>query len=166
MEIRCAEGVVNHLSKAQALHNQLVPDCGLANSHVILTGLTYPAEKTKVPIQKASEVSGIQPSHPELRSKLSLMWVQVTPLLATTHFQREREWWYKPTWEAGVGVFPIVASGLMGSKSRSNRLAPSWKGPGASNLAAVRKKSSTSVRHAHTNSIDKVCNIQVLWLQA
>lgn len=46
-----------------------------------------------------------------------------------------------------MGVFPTgLASGLMGSKSRSNRLAPSWKGPGASNLAAVRKKSSVSIR--------------------
>lgn len=51
-----------------------------------------------------------------------------------------------------MGVFPTVASGLMGSKSRSNRLAPSWKGPGASNLAAVRKKSRTSIRQTHVHS--------------
>lgn len=67
-----------------------------------------------------------------------------------------------------MGVFPTVASGLMGSKSRSNRLAPSWKGPGASNLAAVRKKSSMSIRHAHTHtqSRRRVRDIQELRLQA
>lgn len=65
-----------------------------------------------------------------------------------------------------MGVFPTVASGLMGSKSRSNRLAPSWKGPGASNLAAVREKSSMSIRHTRVRGGGSVCDIPELRLQA
>lgn len=89
--------------------------------------------------------------------------VHVINQVGASQLRREKERQCEPTWEAGVGVFPTVASGLMGSKSRSNRLAPSWKGPGASNLAAVREKSSTSIRHRGACRVQGGCAIPRSW---
>lgn len=120
---------VDHLSKAQAPHRQLVPGCGLAKSHVILTGLSYAAEKTKVPIRRASEVGGFQPSHPELRSKLSLMWLQVTPPLATTHFQRERESWILTNLRSRCGGLPHSGIWFNGIKIQIQQAGSLLEGP-------------------------------------